>query len=488
MVVVGFGVTGQSVAALLLGAGDSVTVVDDRPSDAARAAADALGLSIVSSPAEDELAGVVTGAAMVVPSPGVPAGHPVFALAAAAGVPVRSEIELAWARLQARPAPRPILVAITGTNGKTTVTTLATAILAASGLRAVAGGNIGVPLVDAVDADVDVVVAEVSSFQLQHTEGWHPAVSCWLNLSEDHLDWHPDMAHYAAAKARIWRRQGPGDTAVINADDPAVMAAAEEIPAGVERVTFGAADGAMWRDLGPDRDGRAVLRDPGGRDLLDGGRLPRALPHDRSNALAAAAVATAAGATAAGVAAGLTGAALLPHRVELVAERDGIRWYDDSKATTPASVLAATAGMESVVLIAGGRNKGLDLTPLRATVPPVHAVVAIGEAAAEVADALAGVADVRVADDMASAVTTAAALAHPGDAVVLSPGCASFDWYTSYAARGDDFAGRVRAHLGMTAEAEGRPAGAPPASTPGGPIPETDLTLAADPIPMEEPR
>jgi UDP-N-acetylmuramoylalanine--D-glutamate ligase len=156
-------------------------------------------------------------------------------------------------------------------------------------------------------------------------------------------------------------------------------------------------------------------------------------------------VAVAARATPAGVAAGLIGAPLLPHRVSLVAEAGGILWYDDSKATTPASVLAATAGMPSVVLIAGGRNKGLDLGRLRTTVPPVRAVVAIGEAADEVAAAFAGLVEVRRALDMGQAVDAAAAMALPGDAVVLSPGCASFDWYPSYAARGDDFAGHVRA-------------------------------------------
>ncbi|MGH9058446.1 MAG: glutamate ligase domain-containing protein, partial [Acidimicrobiales bacterium] len=189
------------------------------------------------------------------------------------------------------------------------------------------------------------------------------------------------------------------------------------------------------------------LYGPDGTPILAVDRLPRALPHDRANALAAAAVAMAAGADAPAAAAALASAPGLPHRVELVADADGVRWYDDSKATTPASVLAACAGLPSVVLIAGGRNKGLDLGPLAGTVPPVHSVVAIGESAAEVHAAFAGRVPVQEAARMAEAVRLADGLARSGDAVLLSPGCASFDWYPSYAARGDEFAAQVRARL-----------------------------------------
>ena len=160
----------------------------------------------------------MAGVDLVVPSPGVPHRHPVYDLAAAAGVPVVSEIELAAATT----VP---IVAVTGTNGKTTVTTLVAAMLAASGRRAVAAGNIGLPLVEAVEGDVDVLVAEVSSFQLEHTDTFRPAVAVWLNVAEDHLDWHPSFEHYVAAKARIWRNQGPGDVVVANAEDTVVMSA-----------------------------------------------------------------------------------------------------------------------------------------------------------------------------------------------------------------------------------------------------------------------
>jgi UDP-N-acetylmuramoylalanine--D-glutamate ligase len=303
----------------------------------------------------------------------------------------------------------------------------------------VAAGNIGLPLSDAVRLDVEVVVAEVSSFQLRFTDSFHPAVAAWLNLAQDHLDWHPDLDAYAAAKARIWAFQTDKDVAVVNADDPVVMAWASEAPSRL--VTFGLRAPA---DYGVE-DG--WLRGPEGR-LSAVDDLARALPHDVANALAAAAAAVAAGATTDGVATALRGWRGLPHRVVLVTEADGVRWFDDSKATNPHATRAALAGFDSVVLIAGGRNKGLDLRPLRDAAGNVRAVVALGEAGPDVAQAFAGVRPVVEAETMDAAVRAAAELARPGDAVLLSPACASFDLYRSYAHRGDDFARAVRELVG----------------------------------------
>jgi UDP-N-acetylmuramoylalanine--D-glutamate ligase len=420
------------VARHLLARGAKVTVVDDAPGDEARAAAAAGGLRLVERPALADLAVLVVSTDIVVPSPGVPASHPVFGLARAAGVPVRGEVELA-AQWSSHP-----IVAVTGTNGKTTVTSLIADMLGASGVRAVAAGNIGLPLSEAAGAEVDVVVAEVSSFQLAFAESFHPAVAVWLNLAADHLDWHPDLGSYVAAKARIWARQGPGDVAVVNADDPVVMAQAAR--AASRLVTFGLSGAADFGVV----DG--WLRGPGG-PLVEVARLPRSLPHDVANALAASAAALAAGASTDGVHAALTAFGGLPHRLTLVGYGGGVRWYDDSKATNPHAAVAAVRGFESVVLIAGGRNKGLDLSALAQVADRVRAVVAIGEAAPEVAGAFAGVRPVATATTMAEAVTAAAAAARPGDAVLLSPGCASFDWYRSYAERGDDFARAVHALL-----------------------------------------
>ncbi|MFN2606493.1 MAG: UDP-N-acetylmuramoyl-L-alanine--D-glutamate ligase [Acidimicrobiales bacterium] len=426
--VVGMGRSGVAVARHLHDRGARVVAVDDAPGDAARIAAARLGIDLVEAPDPARLRALVEGADVVVPSPGVPLAHPVFTEAVERGVPVRGEVELAfrWSR-------HPV-VAVTGTNGKTTVTALITGMLTSSGIRAVAGGNIGLPLSDAVRRDVDVVVAEVSSFQLWWTDTFRPAVAVWLNLAQDHLDWHPEVADYAAAKARIWAHQADGDLAVANADDPVVAGYAASAPARVER--FGTAETADWRVV----DG--MLSGPPG-PVMAVSELPRALPHDVANALAASAAAAAAGATPDGMRAALLGWAALPHRMTLVAEEAGVRWYDDSKATNPHATLAALSGFRSVVLISGGRNKGLDLGVLAGGAAAVRAVVAIGEAGPEVAAAFDGVRPVTVVDSMDEAVAVAAAAARPGDAVLLSPGCASFDHYRSYAERGDDFARAV---------------------------------------------
>jgi UDP-N-acetylmuramoylalanine--D-glutamate ligase len=424
------GLSGEAVTRHLRERGARVVAVDDAPTDDARRRAAAAGVELADVSGPERLRELVAAADVVVPSPGVRESHPVFALAHELRRPVRGEVELGarWAR-------RP-LVAITGTNGKTTVTELVARMLVGSGVRAISAGNIGVPLSDAVRRDVDVVVVEVSSFQLRFTDTFHPAVAVWLNLAEDHLDWHADMESYAAAKARVWANQDPDDVAVANADDPVVMRWAADAPSRV--VTFGLRQPADYHV----RDGD--LRGPDG-PLVAVADLPRALPHDLANYMAAAAAAQAAGARPDGVAAALRQPSALPHRVALVAESGGVRWYDDSKATNPHAALAALAGFDCSVLIAGGRNKGLDLTPLRAAAGRVRAVVALGEAGPDVDAAFAGLRPVVAAQTMEEAVRAAASVAQPGDAVLLSPACASFDLYGSYAERGDDFARAVRA-------------------------------------------
>ena len=293
-------------------------------------------------------------------------------------------------------------------------------------------------------------MAEVSSFQLQLTSTFRPRVAVWLNLAEDHLDWHPTMQHYVEAKARVWANQAGEDLAVANADDPVVWRAAARAPARVAGFSIEAGAAPPWPGRG---DGpRAVfhvaggeLRTPEGDTIAAVAELARVLPHDLANALAASAAALGAGATLEGCRRALISFTGLPHRVEPVGESGGVRYYDDSKATTPSAVLAALAGFESAVLIAGGRNKGLDLGVLREGAGRVRAVVAIGEATAEVEAAFAGLVPVQRAASMAQAVSAAAGAARPGDAVLLSPGCASFDWYRSYAERGEDFSRAVAA-------------------------------------------
>ncbi len=466
--VVGYGVSGRAAADWLVGQGCEVVVLeDDRAAgEAARVEAAGAGLTLEVAPGPAGAAELARSSGLVVPSPGVRADHPAVAGAIAAGVEVLSEIELAWRVLaDLRPdglgeVTWPKLVAITGTNGKTTVTELVAAMLVASGRDAVAAGNVGYPLIEAarhlVPGQATVLVAEISSFQLEFTREFRPDVSCWLNFAPDHLDWHPDLDQYAAAKAKIWSRQRAGSTVVVNADDPVVWGAALGVPAGVVVVSFGSSSRTpAHNDLEP-TDPRPVRHWLISQDGIDGpgglhvpsADLPRAFPHDLANTAAALAVALAAGATEEGGREAARKTVAPPHRVQLVAEKDGVSWYDDSKATTPAAVQAGVRGFSSVVLIAGGRNKGLDLSALAGTVPPVRAVVAVGESAPEVTKAFAGRAPVRQAASMGAAVDAASSLAVPGDAVVLSPGCASFDWYSSYAERGDDFSALVKGKLG----------------------------------------
>jgi UDP-N-acetylmuramoylalanine--D-glutamate ligase len=428
---VGFGITNQAVARALIARGHQVVVVDDSPTDELAAAAARLGVELISSPDHGAL---VRRADVVIPSPGLGDMHPTLDLAHELGVPVRSEFDLAAAW-----DDRPI-VAITGTDGKTTVTTLTTDILEASGRNAVAAGNTEVPLVAAIDDPaVDVFVVEASSFRLGHSEHFAPRVGTWLNVSPDHLDRHRTMQGYVAAKARIWQDQGPDQWAVGNADDPIVADLLERAPA--RHVTFGLGK-ADYRVIGPS------LVTPDGDELVRRDELHRDFPHDLANALAACATALPVGATIEGCHEALVRFRGLPHRITFVADHDDVRWYDDSKATTPNAALAAIRSFPSVVLIAGGRNKGLDLGALASEAAHVRAVVAIGEAAGDVDRAFGGIRPVVVADSMAAAVDDAAALAQPGDVVLLSPGCASFDWYRSYGERGDDFSRRVLERVG----------------------------------------
>ncbi len=420
--IVGFGVTGQAVAAVLIERGHLPVVIDDRPGPTANDAALAMGIELIAAPSEDELAEVVANATVLLPSPGVPDAHPVFIAAASTGLPIRSEFDLAhlW-------DDRPI-VAITGTNGKTSVTMLVTAALEASGVRAEAVGNTPTPLVAAIGhSEIDVFVVEASSFRLAHSHCFRPTVATWMNFAPDHLDAHADLETYRRAKASIWSHLGPDAIAVANVDDATVIAAA---PA--DAVTFGVESGD-WRV----EDGHLVGPDG---PLLSIDRLARRRPHDLSNAACAAATALAAGATAAGVATALESFDGLPHRLAPVGEWNDVAWFNDSKATVPQATLAAVGGFESVVLIAGGRNKGLDMSELASAVPPVHTVVATGDAAEEIAAVFAKTsAAVLFGTSMAESVDLASEAASPGDTVLLSPACTSFDWYDSYSQRGDDF-------------------------------------------------
>lgn len=441
----GLGVTNTAVARSLLRRGRSVVLADDGDPVRLAAIGEELAstapvsgeLRCVPSPDAAALADLVASVDAVVPTPGMAESHPLFAAARQAGLEVLSEFDLADAW-----DDRPVL-AVTGTNGKTTVTTLVDAMLDASGVRSAAVGNTEVPLVAAIeDPATEVFVVEASSFRLAQSRRFRPRVATWLNFAEDHLDVHASLEGYRAAKARIWADQGPTAVAIANAEDPVVVASLPSRADGPRRVRFGLAAGADGVE--PDyheRDG--ALYAPDGVELVRVDELWSGLPHDRSNALAAAATALEGGADLHGVRLALRTFRGLAHRVQLVAEAGGVRWFDDSKATAPHATVAAVRGFDSVVLIAGGRNKGLDLGALAAVADRVRAVVGIGEAGADVLAAFPAHRSA-LAGSMADAVGAAAAMATPGDVVLLSPGCASFDWYRSYAERGDDFVSCVQ--------------------------------------------
>lgn len=429
VIVVGYGLTGKSVAEFLRKNGADISVYDDRAREIERS--EEVGLLEIDASFE----AAVRDADLVVVSPGVPRSHPVYRYAKS---PI-SELELAF-----RHTTTPI-IAVTGTNGKTTVTTLVTEMLARAGMKVRAVGNIGTSMVSLVDEVLDFFVVEASSFQLATISSFRPKVAVWTNFSQDHLDWHLSPEHYLASKRRIFENQLPGDVAVVNGSDAAAMSS--RIQSGVNRVTFGL--GAF--DFGLSGDGVLTER---GRELLRVSDLPRSLPHDIENALASAAVAFSVGVQQELIALTLRQFKGLPHRVEFVRTVDKVKYYDDSKATTPASVTAAVSGFDSVVLIAGGKNKGLDLSPLATVAAKLRAIVAIGDSADEVTKAFSGSGRPMLkASSMTEAVEASRSLALPGDVVLLSPGCTSFDWYSSYAQRGEDFRRIVEGIMSSGAEA-----------------------------------
>ena len=437
VLVLGLGISGEAAARHLLRLGVAVTVADRSDDAAVRERAATLpGARVVLGGSRE--AEAVADADLVVASPGVPERAPALAAARDAGVTIWSEVELAY-RLGTPP-----IIGVTGTNGKTTTTRMLADALVAAGIRAVAAGNIGRPLVDAAVEDHQVIVAELSSFQLRHIVSFRAVVGVLLNVADDHLDWHGTFDAYVAAKARLFENQRAGDVAVHLADDACTRAAAGS-PG--RRIGF-SIDGRPAGGAGVE-DGWIVV--PEGR-VIEVSRLRARGRPARANAIAAATAACAYGAAPAPVGDALAAFAPLAHRMEIVADVGGVAYINDSKATNPHAVLAALEGLERVVLIAGGRNKGLDLGPLGGVASDVVRVVAVGESAGAIAAVFErkGVA-VERASTMDEAVALAAAAARPGDTVILSPGCASFDMFADYKARGE----ALRAGVKRLASREG---------------------------------
>ncbi len=382
------------------------------------------------------------GAVELVLSPGVSPHEPAVAAAAARGVPVLGEIEL-FARMAQAP-----VAAVTGTNGKSTVSAWVHAMALADGRRAALGGNFGPPALSLLGEAPELYVLELSSFQLETTRSLRPRVAALLNVSPDHLDRHGGMEAYRAAKLRVFRG---AETAVLGRGDPWLAACAAGLARqGLPVVTFGADRGAGERDFGLVEEGGRRWLARGDERWLEAGAL--ALPGGQNvlNALAAMAVADAAGIRRAAIVEALAAFEGLAHRCEPVGEVGGVRWYDDSKGTNVGAAVAAVNGFEEpLVLIAGGDGKGADFGPLaetlRARGERLRGVVLLGRDGPAIRRLVAGYAAAADARDMREAVAKARSFARAGDVVLLSPACASWDMYRDYRERGAHFRAAVRA-------------------------------------------
>jgi UDP-N-acetylmuramoylalanine--D-glutamate ligase len=431
VVVVGAARSGLAAAELLARRGARVTLSEMRHSFDGMARLHAAGVML-------ETAGhrldTFERADLIVVSPGVPLEQPAFDAARAKGAEIIGELELAWRWVKGR------VVAITGTKGKSTTTTLIGRMFKKAGAKVLVGGNIGVPLSAQVEqSTADTVhVVETSSFQLETTTTFRPWISVWLNFAHDHLDRHPTVEAYASAKARIFANQTTDDWAVLNADDATVMArAAGTAP---RRVEF-ALSGAITHGFVVDGDWIVRRTGTATSRLLPVSAVELTGRHMLNNVLAAVATASVAGLPLQAMLDGLRNFHGLPHVMEPVAEIGGVRFVNDSKAT---NIEAAKRSIESfergVVAIVGGRFKGGDLRELRDPLSTRgRAVVAIGEAAPLVREALTGVVPVLDGTSMRDAVERAFEAAKPDGVVLLAPACASFDWFRDYAARGESF-------------------------------------------------
>jgi UDP-N-acetylmuramoylalanine--D-glutamate ligase len=435
VLVIGLARTGLATARFLAGAGARVRAVDRRSAEELGGAVDELASLAAEVRLGDDDPAALDGIALVVPSPGVPADGALLGAAVARGIPIASEIELA-ARHLAIP-----LLAVTGTNGKSTTTTLLGAMLRQDGRRTFVGGNLGTPLVTAVGGDAEVAVVEVSSFQLEWVDGFRPRVGVFLNLTDDHLDRYADLDAYGRAKLRMFARQDATDTAVLNGGDPWLRRHAGDFAA--RTLWFGAGEGVAIRD-----DEAAIrLRLAGHEEVYPLAHVSLVGAHNRENMMAAIAAARAFGVPAPRVQEALEAFRGLEHRLELVRERNGVRWVNDSKGTNAGAVIKSIESFPgNVVLLAGGIEKGGDYGVLRAPVAKrVKHLILFGAARDLLARTLAGTAPIAIVDTLAAAVAAADAQANSGDVVLLSPGCASFDMFRDYADRGRQFKALVEA-------------------------------------------
>ncbi len=451
IVVAGLGRTGMSVAHFLKNRGAQVTVTDNSKDRALVDRAEGLSKMGIDVEFGSHSSYTFENAGLIVLSPGVPHTIEPVRMAVERGVSVIGEIELA-----SRFIKEPI-VAISGTNGKTTVTTLAGKMLEESGLKVFVGGNIGNPLIDYVDSEnkAEIIVVEVSSFQLDTIDTFRPGISVLLNITEDHLDRYDDFNAYVKSKGRIFGNQKGGDICIYNASDNHIRPMAEnircrKIPFSDEKHLQGYKEYAKILN---DRIDFNIEKSLAGSDLSFAGNFSLyfseiGIPgrHNIENVAAAALASLAAGGNTAGIRAALKNFRGLPHRIEYVDTINGTEYYDDSKATTVDSVAKALEVFSKpVILIMGGRNKGSNFSLLKNTViKHVKKMIVIGEAREEIIASLGNIVETDSAGSMEDSVNLAYGSARPGDVVLLSPACSSFDMFESYSHRGEIFCQAVR--------------------------------------------
>ncbi|MDD3293798.1 MAG: UDP-N-acetylmuramoyl-L-alanine--D-glutamate ligase [Geobacteraceae bacterium] len=438
ILVVGLARTGASVARFLSERGARVTVTDRREREAVASFIESLQERDVAFELGRHGDETFLSADLIVVSPGVPMDIAPIKLAVSRGIPVISEIELAYRFIDAP------IAAITGTNGKTTTTTLSGEIFSACGFKTFVGGNIGRPLIDLVTSgeSVDRVVAEISSFQLEGIERFRPRVAVLLNITEDHLDRYASYQEYIDAKARVFANQTSDDFAVLNVDDPLVAGYAKKIPSRVAPMSRHDVleQGIFYRDgiITFKWEGR-VERFPTSAFKLRG-------VHNLDNCMAALATALLMGCDAAPALAAVEAFPGLPHRMELVATVNGVAYYNDSKGTNVGSVVKSLESFPGkITLIAGGRDKGGEYAPLAELVRRrVRRLILLGEAKERIKDALGHLTDTILVESLEEAVREAHRLARPGEIVLFSPACSSFDMFRNYEERGERFASLAR--------------------------------------------
>jgi len=449
--VVGLGVSGQAAARHLLSRGAKVHCTDSRPEEELGGAVETVTTAgaTVETGGHDRVRCLAADALVL--SPGVPTSSPLVQEANRLGVTVIGEVELAGQATSRK------IIGITGSNGKSTVTSLTGRLLKQAGLDTLVGGNLGTPLLDLIDGQGGPepkegwLVAELSSFQLETVRHFRPTVAVVLNVTPDHLDRHREMRVYSAAKERILLNQGEGDAAVLNLDNQVTRAMAMgSLNEGVRRLFFTGGRGKPKAGV----EGAYMLEDEltvrlAGEDLamMKAGDIPLEGRHNLENCLAVAAVAGHLGINAQTFTAAVTGFRALPHRMEPAGTARGIRAVNDSKATNVDSTLMALSGMApgSVLLILGGQGKGGDFSQLRAEVASkTRSLFLIGEDAKLIAGAMDPAVPVEFCDDLDQAVRQAVAAGREGDVLLLSPACASFDMFDNFEHRGDQFKEAVR--------------------------------------------